>query len=77
MDYGDVKALFKPVYNRLDHHRLDEITGLADSDPASVTQWIRGEVAGALPQLDRIDLYETPGSGVSLCWGELGPALPA
>ena len=76
VDYGDVKALFKPVYNRLDHHRLDEITGMADSDPASVTQWIRGEIASALPQLDRIDLYETPGSGVSLCWGELGPALP-
>ncbi len=77
VDYGDVKALFKPVYNRLDHHRLDEITGLADSDPASLTQWIRGAIASALPQLERIDLYDTPSSGVSLSWGEQGPALPA
>lgn len=77
VDYGEVKALFKPVYNRLDHQRLDAITGLVNSDPASLTRWIRGAVASALPALDRIDLYETPGTGVSLCWGDLGPALPA
>ena len=29
-----------------------------------------------LPQLDRIDLYETPGCGAVLSWGEQGPALP-
>lgn len=77
LDYGDVKALFKPVYDRLDHHRLDQVPGLEDPDPASLARWMRQEVAAALPQLDRIDLFDTPGSGVSLCWGELGPALPA
>ena len=77
VDYGDVKALFTPVYQRLDHHRLDELPGLAEADPARLARWIRAEVVAALPQLDRIDLFETPGTGVSLCWGELGPALPA
>ena len=77
VDYGDVKALFKPVYDRLDHHQLDELPGLADPDPASLAHWIRGEAAANLPQLDRIDLFETPGNGVSLCWCPLGPALPA
>ncbi|MBP6809854.1 MAG: 6-carboxytetrahydropterin synthase [Chromatiaceae bacterium] len=77
VDYGDVKALFQPVYHRLDHHRLDEIPGLADPDPARLAHWLRGEIATTLPQLDRIDLYDTPGCGVSLCWGTLGPALPA
>jgi 6-pyruvoyltetrahydropterin/6-carboxytetrahydropterin synthase len=62
VDYGDVKALFKPVYDRLDHHQLDEIPGLADPDPASLAHWMRGEIATALPQLDRIDLYDTPGA---------------
>lgn len=76
VDYGDVKALFKPVYNRLDHHRLDDLPGLADPDPAHLARWIRGEVAAMLPQLDRIDLFETPGTGVSLSWGKLGPVLP-
>ncbi len=77
VDYGDIKALFKPVYARLDHHRLDELPGLSDTDPANLALWMRAECAGDLPQLDRIDLFATPGCGVSLCWGELGPALPA
>ena len=77
VDYGDVKSLFTPVYQQLDHHRLDELPGLAEADPAHLARWIRAEVAEALPQLDRLDLFETPGTGVSLCWGELGPALPA
>jgi 6-pyruvoyltetrahydropterin/6-carboxytetrahydropterin synthase len=77
VDYGDVKALFKPVYTQLDHHRLDGLPRLRDADAASLVLWMRDECAGAIPQLDRIDLYETPGCGVSLCWGELGPALPA
>jgi len=77
VDYGDVKTVFKPVYERLDHHRLDELAGLEDPDPASLARWLRGEIAEALPQLDRIDLLETPGCGAVLSWGEQGPALPA
>lgn len=76
VDYGDVKALFKPVYQRLDHHLLNGLPRLADPDPASLALWMREEVAGALPQLDRIDLNETPGCGAVLSWGALGPALP-
>ncbi len=77
VDYGDVKALFKPVYERLDHHRLDELPGLREADPAGLADWIRVQCAAGLSALDRIDLLETPGCGASLCWGELGPALPA
>ncbi len=77
IDYGDVKALFKPVYAQLDHHRLDELPYLRDADPASLALWIREQAAGELPWLDRIDLHETPGCGASLCWGSLGPALPS
>jgi 6-pyruvoyltetrahydropterin/6-carboxytetrahydropterin synthase len=76
VDYGDVKALFQPVYARLDHHRLDELTGLPDPDPGRLALWMRETLAGALPALDRIDLHQTPGCGAVLCWGDLGPALP-
>ena len=76
VDYGDVKALFKPIYAQLDHHRLNELPRLRDADPASLALWMREEVAGDLPQLDRIDLHETPGCGAILSWGDLGPALP-
>nr|WP_280818895.1 6-carboxytetrahydropterin synthase [Thiorhodococcus minor] len=77
VDYGDVKTLFKPVYAQLDHHRLSALPRLREADPASLTLWMREEVAARLPPLDRIDLHETPGCGASLCWGELGPALPS
>jgi 6-pyruvoyltetrahydropterin/6-carboxytetrahydropterin synthase len=76
VDYGDVKELFKPVYEQLDHHLLNKLPGIQDTDPTSVVKWIRNQMKGQLPQLDRIDLYETPGCGVQLCWGEQGPALP-
>lgn len=76
VDYGDMKALFKPTYERLDHHALNELPDLVDTDVASLAKWARDRVSSQLPQLDRIDLYETPGCGVALCWGEYGPALP-
>jgi 6-pyruvoyltetrahydropterin/6-carboxytetrahydropterin synthase len=76
VDYGDVKELFKPVYKALDHHLLDELEGLEDSDPASILRWIRVQAAVKLPQLDRIDLYQSPGCGAILSWGDDEPALP-
>lgn len=76
VDYGDVKEIFKPIYKALDHHRLDELNGLSLTDPASICRWVRNEFANDLPQLDRIDLYQTPGCGAVLSWGDKTPALP-
>ena len=76
VDYGDVKELFKPAYKSLDHHLLNELADIDDADPASITRWVRQQAAGDLPQLDRIDLYQTPGCGAILSWGEEEPALP-
>lgn len=76
IDFGDVKALFDPIFRRLDHHPLYELPGVEDNDVASLARWIRAEAQPLVPQLDRIDLNETRGCGVILSWGELGPALP-
>lgn len=76
VDYGDVKERFTPLYRELDHHALNLLPGLPDADAGSLASWIREGLSRRLPQLDRIDLYETPGCGVLLSWGELGPALP-
>jgi 6-pyruvoyltetrahydropterin/6-carboxytetrahydropterin synthase len=76
VDYGDVKDLFKPVYQQLDHHRLDELPVLDSADTVSLLYWMRDQLGNRLPALDRIDLYETPGCGAILSWGEEGPALP-
>ncbi len=76
VDYGDVKELFKPAYRELDHHTLNGLPGLEDADAASVLHWMRARLKQCIPQLDRIDLYESPGCGAVLSWGEQGPALP-
>jgi 6-pyruvoyltetrahydropterin/6-carboxytetrahydropterin synthase len=76
VDYGDVKECFKPVYKQFDHHLLNDLPRLNDTDPASLALWMREAVAAQLPQLDRIDLHQTPGCGAVLCWGDGGPAPP-
>jgi 6-pyruvoyltetrahydropterin/6-carboxytetrahydropterin synthase len=76
MDFGDAKQLFDPIFKRLDHHPLHKIPGLIDTDTANLAGWIKDQAVPLLPQLDRIDLYETRGCGVILSWGEVGPALP-
>ncbi len=76
MDFGDVKELFHPVFKRLDHQPLHDLSGADDADPASLAKWTRREVGNTLPALDRIDLYQTPGCGAILSWGALHPALP-
>jgi 6-pyruvoyltetrahydropterin/6-carboxytetrahydropterin synthase len=76
VDFGDVKEIFRPVFLQLDHQPLHEVSGIEDGDAASVARWIKGRVARDLPQLDRIDLLETPGCGAILAWGADEPALP-
>jgi 6-pyruvoyltetrahydropterin/6-carboxytetrahydropterin synthase len=76
MDFGDVKELFRPIFARLDHHPLHELPDAEDNDAATLTRWIRNQAAPVLPQLDRIDLFETRGCGAILAWGSDDPALP-
>ena len=76
VDFGDVKELFDPIFKKLDHHPLHEINELVDTDVASLLRWIKDQASPLLPNLDRIDLYETRGCGAILSWGNIGPALP-
>jgi len=76
IDYGDVKSRFDPVFRDLDHHPLHERAELADADGASLARWIRARAGALLPQLERLDLYQSPGCGVILNWGDAGPVVP-
>ncbi len=76
IDFGDVKELFGPIFLDLDHRPLYELPGIEDNDSASLVRWIKNSAAPKLPQLDRIDLYETRGCGAILAWGDDDPALP-
>ncbi len=76
VDFGDVKTLFDPIFKRIDHQPLHELPGLHQADAAGLACWIKKETAALLPQLDRIDLYETRGCGVILSWGGRDIVLP-
>lgn len=76
VDFGDVKEIFNPIFEALDHQPLHEIADLQDCDTASIAHWILDKARTRLPQLDRVDLFETRGCGAIVSAGEEGPALP-
>ena len=76
IDFGDVKQIFNPIFQALDHQPLHEIADLADCDTASIAHWILNKARAQLPQLDRVDLFETRGCGAIVSVGGEGPALP-
>jgi 6-pyruvoyltetrahydropterin/6-carboxytetrahydropterin synthase len=76
IDFGDVKALFDPLFRELDHRPLYELPGLADADTHSLARWIHAHGREPLPQLVRTDLYETEGCGALVSEDVEVPALP-
>ena len=77
IDYGDVKARFKPLLAQLDHHQLNDLKGLVGvPSTAGLAKWMQCGLVDSLPELDRIDCYEKTGCGSVLSWAEQGPALP-
>ena len=63
MDFGDVKAAFQPIYDRLDHHYLNDIPGLENPTSERLAIWIWDELKPALPQLSEVTVHETCTSG--------------
>lgn len=63
MDFGDIKAAFKPLYERLDHYYLNEIQGLENPTSENLARWIWRELSPSLPQLSAVEIRETCTSG--------------
>ena len=40
MDYADITAAFKPIWEKLDHYYLNEIPGLENPTSENVAVWI-------------------------------------
>ena len=76
VDFGDVKRLFQPLFDRLDHRALHEIEGLEEADTATLAAWVLAQARRELPQLDRVDLFETPGCGAAVRVGDERAPLP-
>jgi 6-pyruvoyltetrahydropterin/6-carboxytetrahydropterin synthase len=63
MDFGDIKAAFKPVWEQLDHHYLNEIPGLENPTSENIAEWIWRAIKVNLPELCRVEIRETCTSG--------------
>ena len=63
MDFGDIKAAFKPLYDQLDHHYLNDIAGLENPTSENLAIWIWDKLQPALPGLSAVVVHETCTSG--------------
>lgn len=64
MDFGVVKQVVSPVIDILDHRLLNDIPGLENPTCELVAKWIWDQIKPGLPLLSKIELHETPTSGV-------------
>jgi 6-pyruvoyltetrahydropterin/6-carboxytetrahydropterin synthase len=63
MDFADVKTAFAPVFDRLDHHCLNDVPGLENPTSENLALWIWRELKPLLPPLSKIVVHETCTSG--------------
>lgn len=63
MDFADLKKAFAPLYDRLDHHYLNEIPGLENPTSENLARWIWRELKPTLPPLHRVVVRETCTAG--------------
>ena len=71
-----MKSAFNPIFKQLDHQPIHEIAELADGDTAGIACWIAEQARRELPQLDRVDLFETLGCGATVSVGDIALTGP-
>lgn len=59
MDYAEIKAVFSPIWEKLDHHYLNEIPGLENPTSENISIWIWDQLKPRLPLLVEVIVAET------------------
>ena len=59
MDYAEISAAFKPLWEQLDHYYLNEIPGLENPTSENVAVWIWQRLKPKLPLLSEVVVAET------------------
>ena len=59
MDYADIGAHFKPIWEKLDHRYLNEIPGLENPTSENLAVWIWTRLKPKLPLLTEVVVAET------------------
>lgn len=63
IDFSDIKAAFKPIYDRLDHYYLNDIEGLENPTSEVLAKWIWRELKPSLTLLSKVEIKETCTAG--------------
>ena len=63
MDFSELKHIFKPIYDRLDHYYLNDIPGLENPTSENLAIWIWQQLKPILAALSQVEVRETCTSG--------------
>tara|TARA_B100000767_G_C19766677_1_gene537887 strand:- start:1326 stop:1682 length:357 start_codon:yes stop_codon:yes gene_type:complete len=63
MDFSELKRIFKPLYDQLDHHYLNDIEGLENPTSENLARWIWEHLKPKLELLSCVEIKETCTSG--------------
>ena len=59
IDFADINAAFKPVFEQLDHRYLNEVEGLSNPTSENLAKWLWKRLVPSLPGLSKIVVRET------------------
>ncbi len=63
MDFADLKALFQPVFDQLDHRCLNDIEGLENPTSENLARWIWARLKPGCEMLSKVVVQETCNAG--------------
>jgi 6-pyruvoyltetrahydropterin/6-carboxytetrahydropterin synthase len=63
-DFAEIKVLVENVINIVDHKTLNDIEGLGNPTCELLAVWLWDKLKTVIPALKKIELNETPNSGV-------------
>ncbi len=65
MDFADLNQAFRPLFEQLDHHLLNDIEGLENPTSENLACWIWTRLVESLPGLSKVVVQETCNAGCS------------
>lgn len=63
-DFADIKKVIEPIVKMVDHKLLNELPGLENPTCEKIAIWLWNKIKEKIPSLVKIELHETPTSGV-------------
>lgn len=63
MDFADISAAFRSLYDELDHRYLNEVPGLENPTSEILARWVWERLKPVLPALGKVEVRETCTAG--------------